>query len=269
MVLEDTYLVRGALNPVDAILASGMPRYGDPSPIFPESKVNRFQPFQLLTETDYEVRVTWSPPGGTIPSRTYQVVDWNNGTQGQDVLCDLDGEQIGTRYFAKSIAAYQMTPWKHDGAVLGASVQVPLLQAEVKMPSPATFNPLAVYALVGKTNNAAFLIDGVTVQPGYAIFIGSRATRIAAQPANQYDVSYLFAIGQIERSNIPAYQAWDGTPWVDGFVPISYGLSTRFQAMKSPGVPARSDSEITEVKALYQLVHRLYKPGNLAALGVT
>lgn len=269
MVIEDTYLVRDALNPVEAILASGMPAYGDPSPIYPESKVNRFQPLQLLTETDYEVRVTWSPPGWSIPAASYQIVEWNNGTQGQDVLTDVDGEQIGSRYFAKAIQAYQMTPWKHDGAVLGANVQVPLLQAEVKMASPHTFNPLLVYGLIGKSNATNFLIDGVTIAPDYAILIGARATRTAPQPANQYDVSYLFAIGQIELPNLPTYQAWDGEPWTRTHIPINCGYSARFQAMKDADTPARNESEITQTKALYQLVHRLYKPGNLAALGIT
>lgn len=272
-VIEDVYLVRGAAHMIDALLAPGLPRYGDQAAEDPSLTVFRLDPQELDEVGTFDVGISWGPPQGNLggSSRTFQIEDWNLGLQSQRVAVDLDGYPIGSRNFLAFepvTSGFERSPVVHEGAQLGTEVQIPMMQCEVKRPIPSPFNPALVNSLIGRTNNAPFVIAGVTFPVDTVILLGARASRLQAQPVNAHDVSYLLAMGASDLPDLPKFIR-DGEEYTSNILPLRYGYSTWYFAVNSRGTTARLGEEVAEAVPTALQIHPLYKPGNLGALGIT
>lgn len=269
---EDIAIVRGAASIADAILASGVPRYGTPLTEDPSQLVRRFTPQEHDEEGTFLIGVVWQTPntGSFNNARTFQGAEWTHSLVSQRVTIDLDGEPIGSRHYCQIVAPSAFSKLIHEGAQLGTDIQVPFSQVEICMPIPGNYPAGLVHTLIGKVNGSNMMLDGVQFAPGEVILMGARAVRLEPQPFNNYDIRYLFAVGRSELpERLEAWYAVDNEVYGQATIPLKFGYSVIYAPYTEDGAAAGNQSEIAESRPDHVLVHRLFKDGNLGQLGVT
>lgn len=272
---EKTWEIQGAATFLDALNAPGLPALEDALAEEPELKCDGISVDEIPDSVTgfYAATVSYSDAsgGGVIIPPTAQSVTWTFATASQNVLVDIDGIPIGSRYFIwnPSVNVETQTPLLHEDAQLGADVLVPTIEFEVRKPIPSVFSASTIVALLGHCNAQNFTCDTNLFPPRTCLFVGCGARRTALLPLNQFELALRFIGGQSKFPiGIPRRNARNQTAYEPAFYPIGDGISFLFSARKADGNRAVTQEEISFAKPAKILVHRMYQEGDLNLLGV-